>query len=287
MKKIILPTDFSDNAWNTIAYAQEFFKNEECEFHILHTYMPTFYRVDYAMGGPAFSAIPDTSVDTALAGLDKTLEKIKLEYQNKKHRYKTRSTFNTLTNEIIELSEKEDFDLILMGTQGATGAKEIFLGTNTVHVIRKSKVPVMAIPNGYRFKEIKSIVFPTDYRSLYKKEEMRFLLDAVKMHQAKLTILHIKAEYELTDDQELSKELLSSYFKDIPHVFTEQRGALMPEAVHEYVEQYESELLVMMNRKHGFLERWLFKQNIDSIGFHTNVPFLVLRDTVESKYKKS
>ncbi len=283
MKKIVLPTDFSDNAWNAIAYAHEFFKNEECEFHIVHTYMPTFYRVDYMMGGPAFSAIPDTSVDIAVAGLDKTLEKIKLEYPNEKHSHKTRSAFNTLTNEIIELCQKEDFDLVIMGTQGATGAKEIFLGTNTVHIIRKSGVPVMAIPNGCRFKEIKSIVFPTDYRSLYKKEELQFLLDVVKMNQAKLNILHVKEEYDLRHEQQLSKDLLSQYFKDLPHVFTEQKGALMPEAVLDYVGEYEPELLAMMNRKHGFLERWLFKQNVDSIGFHTSIPFLVMRDSSEIK----
>jgi len=283
MKKIVLPTDFSDNAWNAIAYALEFFKNAECEFHIVHTYMPSFYRVDYAMGGPAFSAIPDTSVDTAVAGLDKTLERIKLEYPNDKHSYKLRSAFNTITNEIIELSKKEDFDLIIMGTQGAAGAKEIFLGTNTVHVIRKSDVPVMAIPNGYKFEEIKSIVFPTDYGSLYKKEELQFLRNVVKMHQAKLTILHVKVEYDLRHEQQLSKDLLSRYFKDLPHVFTEQRGALMPEAVLDYVEEYEPTLLAMMNRKHGFLERWLFKQNIDSIGFHTSIPFLVMRDSSEIK----
>ncbi len=286
MKKIILPTDFSDNAWNAIAYAQEFFKNEACEFHILHTYMPVFYRVDYAMGGPTFSAIPDTKVAIALEGLEKTLEKIKLEHPNEKHRYKTRSAFNTLTNEILELSRTENFDLIVMGTQGATGAKEIFLGTNTVHLIRKSTIPVMAIPNGHTYKEIKSMVFPTDYRSLYKKEEIGFLVAAAKMHEAKLTILHIKAEYDLVDEQQAAKALLATYFKDLPHVFTEQRAAMMPEGVHEYVRQYEPELLAMMNRKHGFLERWLFKQNVDAIGFHTTVPFLVLPDTSEIKYQK-
>jgi len=238
------------------------------------------------MGGPAYSAIPDTGVDIAQAGLNETLKNIKLNHHNKNHEFKTLSAFNTLTNEIKELTENKDLDLIVMGTQGATGTKEVFLGTHTVHVIRKSKIPVMAIPNGYQFSAIKSIVFSTDYQSLYKKKEIQFLLDVVKIHQAKLTILHVKAEYDLTDEQQLNKELLSSYFKDLSHFFTEQRGALMPNAVHEYIEQYESKLLVMMNRKHGFLERWLFKQNVDSIAFHTTVPFLVLRDTAKIEYKK-
>jgi len=283
MKRILLPTDFSDNAWNGIVYAMNFFKNVACEFHLLHAYTPVFYRVDYLMGGPEFSLIQDTRVDRALEGLNKTLERIKLKYPNEKHQYQTRSAFNTVTSEIVELSQKENFDLIVMGTQGATAAKEIFLGTNTVHVIRKSKVPLMAIPSGYTFKEINSIVFPTDYHSLYKKEEIQFLFDIVKIHQAKLTILHIKAEYDLTNEQQLSKELLSGYFKGIPHTFIEQRGALMPDAVVDYTEKNNSGLLSMMNRKHGLLERWLFKQNIDSIGFHSSIPFLVLPDSSQIK----
>lgn len=289
MKKILLPTDFSDNTWSAICYALEFFKNEKCEFHILHTYTPTFYRVDYMMGGPTYSAIPDMGVDIAQAGLDKTLEDINLKFKNPKHSFKPLSAFNTLTDEILELTETKNFDLILMGTQGATGAKEIFLGTHTVQVIRKSKIPVMVIPKGYKFKEIKSIVFPTDYLSLYKKEEIQFLVDLIEMHKAKLTILHVKAEYDLTYEQQTSKKLLSTYFKNLPHVFREERGALMPEAVHEYVTKHESGLLAMMNRRHGFLERWLFKQNVDSIGFHTSIPFLVMRESekITNKRQKS
>lgn len=281
MKKILLPTDFSDNAWNAIAYALDFFKDEVCTFYILHTYVPVFYRIDYIIWGATNSAIPDSRAENALIELEKTLTRAKLEFKNPKHTFENLSAFNTLTEEIKEVCSKKEIDLIVMGTQGATGAKEIFMGTNTVHTIRKSGVPVMVIPNRYSFKKIKSIVFPTDYYSLYKKEELQFLLDIVKIHKAKLTILHVKAKNDLGREQQLSKDLLSQYFKDIPHVFTEQRGALMPEAILDHVVEQESELLVMMNRKHGFLERWLFKQNIDSIGFHTSIPFLVMKDSSE------
>lgn len=285
MKKIVLPTDFSNNARNAIVYALEFFKDEKCEFHILHTYTPTFYRLDYMMGGPTYSAIPDMGVDIAQAGLEKTLIDIKSNFDNPKHTFKTLSAFNTLTNEIIELTETKDFDLVVMGTQGATGAKEIFLGSHTVNVIRKSNIPVIAIPSGFLYKTIKSVVFPTDYKSLYKKNDLRILLDLIKTQKAKLTVLHIKEEYDLTEEQETNKKALADSFRDINHVFVEERGKLMPEAVHEYCIANESELLVMFNRRHSFLERWLYKQNVDSIGFHTTVPLLVMCETSQPKSK--
>ena len=77
MKKILLPTDFSDSAWNAITYAMDFFKNEVCTFYLLHAYTPAFYRMDYILGGPMFSAIPDAEVDISLAGLEKTLLRYK------------------------------------------------------------------------------------------------------------------------------------------------------------------------------------------------------------------
>ena len=281
MKKILLPTDFSNNSWNAICYALEFFKTEKCEFQILHTYTPTFYRIDYMMGGPTFSALPDKGVDIAQAGLDKTLVDIKLKYKNPKHTFKTLSAFNTLTNEILELTEAKNFDYIVMGTQGATGAKEIFLGTNTVHVIRKSKIPVLAVPVSYVFKEIKSIVFPTDYGQLHKEEDLQYLFNLSNTFESKLTILHVKEEYDLADEQQVNKKALADYFKKLNPIFVEERGKLMPEAIHEYIEEHQSGFLVMMNRKHSFLDRFLVKPNVESIGYHTQIPFLVIPDTWE------
>lgn len=286
MKKILLPTDFSDNAWNAIVYALEFFKNEACEFHILHTYTPTFYRADYMIGGPIYTAIPDVGVDIAQAGLDKTLVDIKLKFKNPKHKFKAFSAFNTLTNEVTELTETKDFDLIVMGTQGATGAKEIFLGTHTVHVLRKSKIPVLVIPKGCTSREIKSILFPTDYATPYKKEDLQYILDVAKMHHAKLTILNVKDNYSLTDGQIANQKSLADYFGALDHEFKQIKGQLMPDAIHEFVSQHNIALLAMMNRKHSFLERLRVKPNVDSIGYHTKIPFLAIRDTWEEHVKK-
>lgn len=287
MKKILLPTDFSDNAFNAIGYALNFFKNEDCEFHILHTYTPTFYRIDYLLGGPTYSAIPDTGVDMAQAGLDNTMAAIEKGFKNSRHTFKTLSSFNTLTNEILELTHTIGFDLIVMGTQGATGAKEIFLGTHTVHVIRKSKVPVLVIPKGYGFKKIESILFPSDYANPFHKEDLRFLVYVAQLQKSELKILNIRDEYALTDAQLKNKESLEKLFDGLPYTFASVTGKVMPNAIYEYVEKNKSDLLVMLNRGHSLLERLLVKSNVDAIGYHTKIPFLVLRDSDQAKDKKT
>lgn len=281
MKKILIPTDFSTNATNAISYAMEFFKNVKCTFYFLHTYTPAFYRMDYMLGGPAYSAIPDVGIDISLAGLEKTLEDVKKQFSNPRHSYKTLSAFNILTDEVNEMANKENIDMVVMGTQGATGAKEIFLGTNTVYVIRKAKIPVLAIPDNYRFKEINKILFPTDYGSHYEQEDIGPVTEIAKMHKAKLTVLHVMEEEGLTDEQESNKEFLAKSLKGTEHVFKDIRESQMPDAIHEYIHANDFDMLAMMKRKHSFLERLLVKQNVDAIGFHIKIPFLVMRDTAK------
>ena len=283
MKKILIPTDFSRNAWNAICYALEFFKNEACTFYFLHTYTPAFYRMDYMLGGPAYSAIPDVGIDISIAGLEKTLNDVQEQFPNPNHTYETISAFNTLTDEINELSEKENIHMVVMGTQGATGAKQLFLGSSTVFVIRKARVPILVIPNNCRFSPLQKILFPTDFWSTYKKEEVQPIIEIAKIHQAEITLLHIKEEYDLTERQLENKALLEELLKDVSPVSTEVEEKLMPQAILDYIEENRYHLLAMMNREHSFFERILIKQNVDQIGFHVKIPFLVVRDTSEIK----
>lgn len=282
MKRILLPTDFSMNAWNAISYTMAFFKNEQCNFYILHTYTPSFYRVDYMFGGPSFSAVADARVEESVKGLEKTVEDIQNQYPNPKHKFETLSAFNILTDEINEVVESKGIDLIVMGTQGATGAKDLFIGTNTIHVLRKAVIPVLAIPAGYEFKEIQKVVFATDYWARYKKEEIAPLASLTHIHKAKLIVLHVMEEMGLWDKQEENKKVLDDYLGDLPHSFDQISGKHVADAIQEYMDTNQMDLLAMQNRKHHFWERLLMRQNVNAIGFHLKVPFLVLRDTGKS-----
>jgi nucleotide-binding universal stress UspA family protein len=281
MKKILLPTDFSKNAWNAIAYAVQFFKDEECLFYLLNTYTPVAYRIDYLVGGPAVSAIPDGGIDISLTGLEQTLAKIEKNYPNSKHHFETISEFNTLTDEVSSCCKKEGIDLIVMGTKGASGVKEIFLGSNTIHVIRKARVPVLAIPEGYQYRRVNSIIFPTDYEVSYDVKDMKLLFEIAKRNEATLHIVHA-VEEELSRIKLEHKAQLKSMISSLNHKFQDVTDDYMPNIVHSYVEENRIDMVAMLNQKHTFLRRLLFRQNVDSIGYHCTIPFLVLPDTSKS-----
>ncbi len=282
MKNILIPTDFSRNARNAIDYAMEFLKGERCTFYFLHTYTPQFYRMDYVFGGPSFSAIDDKGIDISLAGLEKTIADVKGRYANPNHTFEMVSAFNILSDEINELSESKSIDLVIMGTQGATGAKEIFLGSNAVHAIRKALVPVLVIPEGCSFEPIKNMLFPTDYLSYFRENDLQGLLEISRFHRALVTVLYVRGASDLTETQRKNKLHLDNCLAPISHSTKEIAGTNIPDAIINYSEANPINLIVMMNRKHSFMERLLTRQNIDQVGFHVKVPLLVIRDTAKA-----
>jgi nucleotide-binding universal stress UspA family protein len=282
MKTILIPTDFSENAWHAISYAMNFFKDERCTFYLLHTYSPAFYRMDYVIGGPSFSAIPDVGVDISLMGLEKTVADIRETYDNPNHQYEVVSSFNTLTDEIRDLVKKKHIDLVVMGTQGASGAKEVFLGSNTVFVIRKGLAPVMAIPEKVKYHPVRNMLFPSDYLARYSAESLNTVLQVARMHQARVTLLHVMEEGGLSGVQKEHKAHLERHLEELDYETVELEGELMPDAVLEYIDAHPVDLLVMMNRKHSFLERMMIRQNIDRIGFHVQIPLLVIPTSADS-----
>ena len=151
MKNILLPTDFSENSWNAIAYALQLFKNDTCMFHLLNTYTPTIFQYDYTNTGTAQHELADVMRENSEEKLEALVNKIKQAYNNPKHSFATMSAFNTLISELAELHEGHVMDMIIMGTQGASGLKEILFGSNTIHVIKNSKCPVIAVPSNFSF----------------------------------------------------------------------------------------------------------------------------------------
>ncbi|WP_224485238.1 universal stress protein [Robertkochia aurantiaca] len=282
MKKILLPTDFSENAWNAIAYAMQLFHDDRCEFILLHTYVPAFYRVDYALGGPAYSGIDDAMIQATISGLERTVSRIEEEFPNLRHTFHQRYAFNLLTDEISEITAEEDIDLVLMGTKGATGAEKVLFGSNAVFTLRKSKAPVLLIPAGYKYSKPKHIVFPTDYLRVYEAAELKPMTSILNKFKATLTVLRVEEdEEELTEKQQSNRDRLAECLGDIRYIFEKVEDGVMPTAVEKYVEDHPCDMLVMLNRKHSFIERLLLRQNVDTLGFELDIPFLVIQSNAK------
>jgi len=277
MKKILLPTDFSENAQNAINYALNLYKDESCQFYILNTYTPIIYSYDYRMSaGGYLGEVADIVRENSIEKLEEIEKELKEKFSNKKHQFEIISSFNLLTDEIKDIVAKYTIDLIIMGTKGATGTKEILFGTNTIHVIQKSNCPVLAIPDGYFFEEPKDILFPTDYKIDYSDKQMQNLKTIVKLFNSKVHVLHVSHGIDLTEIQNTNKEKLEKLLVSQQHASYTVSDQPISQAINEFQKSTYVQLLMMINNKHSFFENLFFKPVISQIGFHLNIPFLVI-----------
>ena len=277
MKRIILPTDFSENAFNAIRYAVQLFSDQHCTFYLLNTYTPASYYVGINMVN-SYSALQLEQMASTHSrqGLDEVEERIKKEFVDAKHIFVKLSAFNMLISEINDLVESQNIDLVVMGTNGATGAKEVFLGSQTMHTIKRVECPVIVVPSSFQYEVPKEILFATDFKFDQNNRFFLLLKEISEKQIARTNILNAYYGIPLNPEQNENKEFLDSYFKNSAHIFHTAEGVDVVEAVEEFQIKHKINFLVMIHNKHSFFENLLFKPVINQIVYHTKVPFMVI-----------
>lgn len=276
MKNILLPTDFSQNAFNAIEYAVQFFKDENCTFYLLNTFTPISYNVATLASSYATMMIEEITRKNSEDRLLEIEKKLKTKFKNSKHSFQKLASFNLLVNEIVTVVEERDIDLIVMGTKGATGAKEVFLGTNTMFTIKKVNCAVIVVPEEFAYKDPKEILFPTDYKFSMKNKYLKILKSICNAHGARINILNIYFGVSLDPSQEKIKNQFEEFFKDNAHIFQTAEYVDLIEAVAQFQIKHKVNFLVMVQNKHSFFENLMFKPVIKQMVYHTNVPFMVI-----------
>ena len=278
--KILVPTDFSVNAWQALNYAQELFKNDHCEFYILNVFSATGNVVDSLLNMEPGSELYETAKLRSEDGLAKVLDMIAIKGgDNPKHHFETISKFNNTIEAIKNLVEEKDIEIIIMGTKGETASRSKIFGSVAMYVMEKVRnCPVLVVPQHVIQKMPKEIVFPTSYKTHLKKRELNYLIKLAKNCNASIRILHIAKEDELDEKQLNNKRLLKEYFEEIDHSFHLLSPMEIPSAVKCFIQSRESDMLAFINKKHAFFGSILTKPLVKEIGYDPKVPILVMHD---------
>jgi len=278
-KKIVLPTDFSKNAWNAISYAIELYKNEECDFYVLNTFNATGYALESIMVPEPGDRIYEEAKQKSEKGLEKILERLSFRDEYPNHKFFMISQFNSLLEGIKDLVDKQDIEMIVMGTKGSTNAGDIIYGSNAIRVMEKVRnCPVMAIPGEVIYSEPKEIVFPTDYKTHFKRRELQYLIEIAKISNAAIRILHVTNDDTLDAEQENNKNLLREYFEEIPYTFNTLHNVDVKAGLSAFVESRSSDMVTFINRKHSFFGSIFSRPMVKDLGYHSKVPVLALHD---------
>jgi nucleotide-binding universal stress UspA family protein len=162
MKKILVPVDFSSQAYNAIALACDFAKKTNAEVFLVNVveYPSTTHM--YAIGEPTFDTVENLNL---VQIIDLTKERMKKVVQDPQF-CSTRISFDVkVGNPFVSISSDIDdkgIDLIIVGSKGNGDWEEPLIGSNTEKFVRHAKCPVITVKSKVNLEMVKNIVFATN-----------------------------------------------------------------------------------------------------------------------------
>lgn len=278
MRKILVPTDFSDNAMNAIQYALELFKYETSEFFIMHAYQDEIYADTSLLNQETLDKVTQIISNKSQKQLENTLKKINEMSPNPKHTYNIISTNSMLMEESDKIVDKKNIDIIVMGTRGETNDRKLTFGSHTLQVLKYVKCPVLAIPENYKYTQPKHLLFPTNYMIPYKRRELKLLGEMASSYRAVIDMLYVSKSNKLSLRQEDNREFISEILDKNTLNFKTKNDKNITNAIYRYLKENKIDMLVMVNTRQSFLESILFQSTIDKMSLHVDIPFLAFQN---------
>ncbi|WP_027125667.1 universal stress protein [Gelidibacter mesophilus] len=207
MKKILVPTDFSEQAENALKVAVQLAKKYGSEIYLLHMLELPLPEID-TMNTP--SALPEAMFFMKLAHqkFETLLAQDYLKGITVHEIVKNYPSFGSVVDTCHEL----DVNLIVMGSHGASGFKEMFIGSNAEKVVRTSDIPVLVIKSNHAEFTIDRFVFASDFKE-DNNETYKQATDFAKSFGAKMYLLMVNTANNFTSTAEAEKRI-HNFIKD-------------------------------------------------------------------------
>lgn len=165
MKKILVPTDFSEHAEYALKVAAQIAKKNNAEIILLHMLELPHQGGDAGTG--AGHDVPEIMLfkNRAIERLEDLMDEDYLDGIEVSEAIQFEKAFDG----VLKITKKNNIDFIVMGSHGASGFNEMFIGSNTEKVVRYSDVPVLVIKNETDVFNADNFVFASDFSGEVKK----------------------------------------------------------------------------------------------------------------------
>jgi nucleotide-binding universal stress UspA family protein len=272
MERVLFPTDFSDNSLKAFPYALDIALLLGAELTLFNA-----YKLPYSKSNLLVSMTDRMKKDSEdeLAKLKKQ-SLAQEKYSTLKINVEARS--GGFVSQIPKVAKMDNSDIIVMGTKGADGLKEMFIGSNTLEVIQITHCPVLAIPEKAQNTKVDKIAMATDLKKIQDPIQLAPLFDMARICKASIEFVNIIRPQDDNNEEERAKQasLLMDMADDIPTSIHFATNSDIIAGLSDYVTDNHPDMLAMLSRKHSLFER-LFLQSITSkLSFRSEIPLLVL-----------
>lgn len=278
-KKILIPTDFSDNAWNATVYALKLYKKKACEFYLVNAYSDSVPSKSDLVKENAGSLSFQSEKLRSELGLKRTLEKIQALENNSNHTFSLHSIQDDTLSAIKTLVAKRDVEMVIMGTKGASNYKNKAFGSHTINVMENLTIcPIIGVPYDVEDISINNIVFSTSFKTHYKRREFSHLVELSAMHDATISVLHVNENNSLNTSQLESKQLLEECLEGVSFNFHEVKNSDVAVAVKGFVKDNHCDMIAFINRKHSFFSTLFNTPMVQELGMFSKVPLFIMHE---------
>ncbi len=276
MKKILFPTDFSNVANNAFAHALGFAKLVHGELILLHTYELPIIDNQFAPQNykEVFDSLELANFDRFKDEIPK-LRQIAIENNCEHVKFSHILMDGDLMYNVKEIIKNDAIDYLVMGTSGATGWKEMFLGTNTGEAIANLSIPILSVPERATYSKIETIGFTTRFREK-DKEALRRVIEIAKSAHAVVKCLYVQTKE--SDNTKAIYEEWEALFKEEPVQFFIIPSDKVNQTIEDFIAHQNIDVLAMLTYKRTFFQ-WMFTTSFtEKMSYHCPIPVLALHE---------
>jgi nucleotide-binding universal stress UspA family protein len=277
---ILIPTDFSENAWHALKYAIELYKFDYANFYILNVF-PESSRFKSTLLNitPEPSQYQQTKLESE-NGLSKILKMIALiDYNYPKHHFETFSFSGNIVEAIKNVVEEKGVEIVIMGKKGKSGFLKTIYGKTAIYIMENMRnCPLLLVPEKAVIKLPKEIVFPTSFKTALGKQELNHLIEMAWNCKASVEILHISQEDQLDKKQICNKQLLNESFNGVSNACHTLSPMKIATAINCFVESRDSDLVAFICKKNIFSGNKFSHPIAKRFGYNYKLPVMVMHD---------
>ncbi|WP_426431117.1 universal stress protein [Winogradskyella sp. HB-48] len=274
MKNILLLTDFSENSINALQYALKLFRGTSNNFFVLHVEVAnTFLTDDLMVSGN--KSIYDSLIKKSKNKLKELVDGLEEKFKNESFNFEMLIDHDVFVDSVNQVVASKDIDLIVMGTNGVTGAKEVIFGSNTINVIRKVTCPTLVIPEDYEYASPNEILLPLDLNDSTNGNAFADLMTFAKTHCEKLHLLRVKPNDEVLPEEQKDIEYIETHLSGFDYEYHVVSNTPLDHVVNSYIQTHSIDLIALLVQKESLFERFFTGSSTTEISKKLKVPLLV------------
>jgi nucleotide-binding universal stress UspA family protein len=272
MKPIVVPVNFSENSANAARYAADLALSIGAEIQLLYIFQIPMSMSEVPMPEAAYEGLQNSGREM----LDSLSHELFRRSRGKLHIH-THMEIGTVEGQIEKFCAEKEPLLVVMGATGR-GLENALTGSNTVRAVRSLPYPVLVVPEGVRFQNIRYVVVSCDSEDLSAGLPVAtpVLQLLGNMPDIRLEVVHVLGEDESATEFTLAYNHWKSEMRGLQPALRFVRAGNIMEGMNEFLDNCGADLVVVFPKRHSVLE--FHRSQAKRLVMHCGVPVMSIHE---------